>query len=99
MMEYYILIIVLAFAATTTIYAILYRWIFSEISEPYSLKRINEAHADQEIAKLRQALSMEKLEPRRLLEELKEIRRRAEEILDEERGNSESERGGDKGST
>ncbi|MCD6312639.1 MAG: hypothetical protein J7L79_02360 [Thaumarchaeota archaeon] len=98
MIEYYLGLIGFIFAATTLAYVILYRRAMSEIGVGSGLSAIEEIHIDEEkLARLEEALAREKPDLEALLEELKEIRRRAEVVLDEERGGFESKRDRDKG--
>ena len=88
------------FTTTTLAYLILYRKTVSEVSGRSGLTAIKEIRLDEEkLDKLKKALSGEKLDIESLLEELKEIRRQAEVVLDEERGGFEGERSSDKGSS
>ncbi|HDD42824.1 MAG TPA: hypothetical protein ENF79_03980 [Nitrososphaeria archaeon] len=100
MLEYYLMLIGFIFTATTLAYLILYRRAVSEISGRSGLTAVEEIRLDEEkLDRLRKALSGENLDIETLLEELKEIRRQAEVVLDEERGGFEGEGGGDKGSS
>ena len=100
MFEYYLMLIGFTFTITTLAYLILYRKAVSEISGRSGLTAIEEIRLDEEkLDRLRKALSEEKLDIESLLEELKEIRRQAEVVLDEERGGFEGEGGSDKGSS
>lgn len=99
MFEYYLMLIGFIFTITTLAYLILYRKVLSEISRKGSLTAIEGIQLDAEkLDRLKKALSGEKLEIETLLKELKEIRRRAEVVLDEKRGGFKGEEGGDKGS-
>jgi len=89
LLEYPILAALIVFAATTTFYIMLYRRISSRCSKPHALG-YEDFGADEEIIKLRSTLPGDHAELERLLEELKEIRKKAELLLDE-RGNSEDE--------
>lgn len=95
MLDYPILIALIVFAATTIFYIILYRRIVSRGPEPRAPRR--HELDEGELSKLRDILPRRDAELEMLLSELKEIRRRAELLLDEG-GNPESEGGGDKGS-
>ena len=100
MFEYYLMLIGFIFTTTTLAYLILYRKAVSEVSGRSGLTAIKEIRLDEEkLDKLKKALSGEKLDIESLLEELKEIRRQAEVVLDEERGGFEGEGGSDKGSS
>jgi len=89
-----ILLVLIVFAATTIFYIMLYWRISSRCSKPHALRR-EDVDADEEVAKLRGALPDDYGKLKALLEELKEIRKRAELLL-HEGGGSEGEGGGDK---
>jgi hypothetical protein len=96
LLDYPILITLIILAATTIFYILLYRRIVSRGPEPRTLeyRELDEG----ELSKLRDNLPRGDAELEILLSELKEIRRRAELLLDEG-GDLESEGGGDKGSS
>lgn len=98
MIGYYFALIGFIFAATTLAYFILYRKTMSEVRMEDKLSAVEEIRVDEEkLVKLGEALSKEKLDLEELLRELKEIRRQAEKILDEERGGLEGKGSSDKG--
>jgi len=93
LLDYPILLVLTIFAATTIFYIILYRRIISKTSKHY----IPEYHEIErnELSRLRNIIPRGGPELEKLLSELKEIRRKAELLLDEG-GGSEGERSGDK---
>ena len=93
MLDYPIMLVLIILAATTIFYIILYWRIISKASKHY----IPEYHEvkESEFLRLRNIIPRGGSELEKLLSELKEIRRRAELLLDEG-GGSEGERGGDK---
>ena len=93
MLDYPIMLVLTIFAATTLFYIILYRRIISKASKHY-LTEYNEVK-ESEFSRLRNIIPRGGSELEKLLSELKEIRRKAELLLDEG-GGSEGERGGDK---
>jgi hypothetical protein len=93
LLDYPILLVLTIFIATTIFYIILYRRVVSRaprqrVPEPYEVGEV-------EVSRLRDVIPRGGSELEKLLSELKEIRRRAELLLDEG-GGFEGEGGGDK---
>jgi len=89
-----ILLVLIVFAATTIFYIMLYWRISSRCSKPHALMR-EDVDADEGVAKLRCALPDDYGKLKTLLEELKEMKKRAQLLLDDE-GSSEGEVNSDK---
>lgn len=79
----YAIIISIIFAATTILYLVLYRKISSKLPEPRALSH-EQSNANEEFAKLGGILPNDHVELNKLLEELRQIKKRAEILLNEE---------------
>lgn len=78
----HIILIIIVFAATIAFYILLYKKLTSQTMTPHNLE--NAEVNEEKFTKIRETLSDKHLDIEKLLADLREMRKKAESLLDEE---------------